>query len=155
MYFIQIAESKSHKDEVKNRLLSQRITRLIQTGQYIPLKQQNLEPVIKAKPIGISTAKTKPGDYLNITYHSLQTLIDDRVTFDETHELHSFASMFKVTKRKEANLQVIEPVMVRTEDSRHKLCMSASGIDLESQVVDRTVSLDSLFHPPYLLTTSI
>ena len=46
-----MAESEAHKDEVRNRVLSQRIKRLIQTGQYTPLKQENLEPVIKAKPL--------------------------------------------------------------------------------------------------------
>ena len=46
-----MAESEAHKDEVRNKVLSQRIKRLIQTGQYTPLKQENLEPVLKAKPL--------------------------------------------------------------------------------------------------------
>ena len=55
-----MAESEAHKDEVRNRVLSQRIKRLIQTGQYTPLKQENLEPVIKAKPLLLLNETEEP-----------------------------------------------------------------------------------------------
>ena len=55
-----MVESEAHKDEVRNRVLSQRIKRLIQTGQYTPLKQENLEPVLKAKPLLLLTTDQEP-----------------------------------------------------------------------------------------------
>ena len=55
-----MTESEAHKDEVRNRVLSQRIKRLIQTGQYIPLKQENLEPVLKAKPLILLKESNQP-----------------------------------------------------------------------------------------------
>ena len=63
-----MAESEAHKDDVRNRVLSQRIKRLIQTGQYTPLKQENLEPVLKAKPLLLLKETDEPkGKYPNPT----------------------------------------------------------------------------------------
>ena len=67
-FSFQVAESEAHKDEVRNRVLSQRIKRLIQTGQYTPLKQENLEPVLKAKPLLLLKETDEPkGKNLNST----------------------------------------------------------------------------------------
>ena len=63
-----MAESEAHKDEVRNKVLSQRIKRLIQTGQYTPLKQENLEPVLKAKPLLLLNETDEPkGFFRNLT----------------------------------------------------------------------------------------
>ena len=63
-----MTESEAHKDEVRNRVLSQRIKRLIQTGQYIPLKQENLEPVLKAKPLILLNQTNQPKGFFDIFY---------------------------------------------------------------------------------------
>ena len=71
-----MAESEAHKDEVRNRVLSQRIKRLIQTGQYTPLKQENLEPVLKAKPLLLLKETEEPKGKNSKSTRSTFTSID-------------------------------------------------------------------------------
>ena len=57
MWIFQITESEQHKDDVRNKVMAQRIKRLIQTGEFVPMKQENLEPVIHGEIFDI-TKKT-------------------------------------------------------------------------------------------------
>lgn len=136
---LTVVESEAHKDEVRNRVLSQRIKRLIQTGQYTPLKQENLEHVIKSKPLSILNHKQPSGE---------------REKFDEKHDLFEFGNMFHVTKRKERK-KVEAPYQSENHEERGKLGCSASGIDIADQIITRKSEIRKLSKKEERLMTSV
>ena len=127
---IKIIESEQHKDDVRNRIMAQRIKRLIQMGDFVPLKQENLEVVVHARPLSTSsTATTRlPRE---------ATKDDDKIT----EELDEFAKSFSIRKR---CVRRVQP-LASTPDTTHsrlpteRLAVAASGVDLESAIIERQV----------------
>ena len=118
-----MVESELHKEEVKNRIFTQRIKRLIQTGQFVPLVQENLEPVVNAKPLSTHLCESKPREN----------------TIQSDHELHKLSNVFSIRKRRTKKIEELR----KKEDSKTELnlAISASGVDLEQLILDRKVFL--------------
>ena len=144
-----MVESEAHKDEVRNRVLSQRIKRLIQTGQYTPLKQENLEPVLKAKPLLLlkETEEPKGKNSISTPFYPVQfypfftLILVPRKKFEEGHDLADFGEMFFLTERKEKSKEDSVSTKDDSKERRenNKLGSCASGIDLSEQIIARKV----------------
>ena len=149
-----MAASEAHKDEVRNRVLSQRIKRLIQTGQYTPLKQENLEPVIKAKPLLLlkETEEPKgknPNPTLLLPRLHFYPFLVSRKKFENGHDLADFGEMFFLTDRKEKSKENSISTKDDSKERRenNKLGSCASGIDLSEQIISRKVCFEpKMYH---------
>lgn len=116
-----MVESEIHKEEVKNRIFTQRIKRLIQTGQFVPLVQENLEPVVNSKPLSTHIEESQPREN----------------TVEGDHELHNLSKVFSIRKRRTKKVEELR----KKADSKTELnlAISASGVDLEQLILDRKV----------------
>jgi len=67
----------------------------------------------------------------------------EQVKFEAGHELEDFSKMFKLIKRKEQKIEKFHSEPIRTGNETEiesKIGMSASGVDLESQILKRKVT---------------
>ena len=105
--------------------MAQRIKRLIQTGEFVPLKQENLELVIHARPLSTSSTKRET------------TEAEDKLT----DRLDDFAKRFPIRKRRVRRLEQLTSTQVASEQlPAERLAIAASGIDLERSIIAREVS---------------
>ena len=105
--------------------MAQRIKRLIQTGEFVPLKQENLELVIHARPLSTSSTKRET------------TEAEDKLT----DRLDDFAQRFPIRKRRVRRLEQLTSTQVASEQlPAERLAIAASGIDLERSIIAREVS---------------